>query len=695
MAADAVERVFINRLDSYASKCIAKFLSTCVVGASLLESGEREERLSPDLQVQEGTFQIVGTCAHKTESDAGRQSYVSAEYSHLNREELLECLMECDIIIYNITEHADQIEEASWAVSAMHAQMDRFTQPKMFILVSTVMTWALSRPVDPNDPDIPFTEEDYRQRRAHPSFKEHINVEKVVVKMGKTNMSLFSTYVVASGVQYGMGEQLFHFFFKKSWLGDEPKALVFGEGTNVVPTIHVDDLAGVIQNIIDHKPNQQYLVAVDDSKNTIEEIVGTISYVLGPGKTQRVPKEDAFLIRDLSQMDIDTLLVDLRIEAVYLKENLNVRWACESGFVDNIDRVVEEYKQTRSLQPIRVCVLGPPAVGKSSVAERICKHYKLHHVRVKETITETLTNLESVIKTEDPEAEDSATSSEFLETLKENMEENGGRLDDQLLIRIVRDKLKSMPCRNQGFVLDGFPKTYEQARDLFSADDEEPENTTSKIPPFNKNIIPEFVFSLDSSDKFLKNRVIDLPECLVEGTSYSQKHFLRRLKSFRENNVEDETVLNYFDELDVHTEHIEITSSDDPQYLLVMERIIRSIGEPKNYGATSHEEIEEEMRSADRRLKEEAQERADTERRETEEAQERAARWQEWSKCLEEAKKREQDLLEEQTVPMRNYLMKTVMPTLTQGLLECCRIKPQEPIDFLAEYLFRNNPQVE
>uniref|UniRef100_A0A4W5JG89 Adenylate kinase 7b n=1 Tax=Hucho hucho TaxID=62062 RepID=A0A4W5JG89_9TELE len=677
------KRIFINNFDSYASKCIAKFLSSCVVGASLVETDdpeveEGEERLSKDEhpKVKEGTFQIVGTIANKNE----------------RRPTLCYRLMECDIIIYNITEDADQMDEASWAISALHAEMARFSQPKMFILISTVMTWALSKPVDADDPEIPFTEEDYRRRRAHPNFKEHINVEKLVVKMGKTKSSLLSTYVVASGVQYGMGEQVFHFFFKTSWLGDLPKVPIFGEGTNVIPTIHINDLAGVIQNVIDHKPKPHYLVAVDDSKTTIDDIVKTIAYVVGPGKTKRVPKEDAFLTRDLRQMDIDALFVNLRIEAVYLKENFNVHWVCESGLIDNIDRVVEEYKQTRSLLPIRVCIMGPPAVGKSTVAERICKHYKLHHIRLKETITETLIHAaeatspsfqESIIRMEDgeTEAEDSATSSELLETLKENMDQNGGRLDDQYVIRIMRDKLKSKLCRNQGFVLDSFPKTYEQAKDLFYADDDEPEDMRSKIPPFNKKIIPEFVFSLDTSDAFLKNRVLNLPESLVEGTSYSQEQFLRRLARFRESNVEDETVLNYFEELDIHPEHIE--------------RIIKSVGKPKNYGPTSQELEEEERRSADRRLRREAQQRADTERRETEEAQQRAARWEEWSKCLEEVKKQEHDLLEVQSVPLRNYLMKNVMPTLTQGLIECCKTRPQDPVDFLAEYLFKSNPQVE
>ncbi|KAG5265339.1 hypothetical protein AALO_G00241190 [Alosa alosa] len=691
------KQVFINNVDTYASKYIGKFLSESFIGPSLEELTDHdfeEEELSPrdgHQNAKPATYQIVGTIRDK--SDSKKCTYTYEEYHKLDRNKLLKQMLECDVIIYNITEYADQIEEASWAVTALHEKMNKFFSPKTFILVSTVMTWALSKPVDPEDPSIPFTDDDYRRRRPHPNFKQHITVEKLVVKLGKTERSQFSTYVLASGLQYGMGEQVFHFFFRASWLGEIPKVPIFGKGTNILPTIHINDLARVILNVIDQKPRPHYIVAVDDSKNTIEDIVQTISFTLGPGKTESVSVEKAFLHRNLTQADIDSISVDLRFEALFIKESLNIPWVCEAGIVENIERVVEEYRNTRGLLPIRICVLGPPAVGKSTVAQKICKHYKLHHVRLRDTINETTAHLESLIRStyaDEDSVEIGSGAQEQLDTLKENMEQNGGRLDDQYVIQIIRDKLKSKPCQNQGFVLDGFPKTYDQAKELFYAEEEEGEDMKT-----SKKITPEIIFALDATDAFLKDRVLNLPESEVEGTTYSYECFPRRLANYRDNNMEDETVLNFFDELDIQPEHIEISSSDDVDYLVVMEKIVRRVGPPQNYGPTSEELQEEGRRRGEAKLKKQAEEAAERERLEAEEAAQREARWEEWSRQLEEVKRQENELLEAQSVPLRGYLAQHVMPTLTAGLIECCQNRPSDPIDFLAEYLFQNNPDVQ
>lgn len=52
---------------------------------------------------------------------------------------------------------------------------------------------------------------------------------------------------------------------------------------------------------------------------------------------------------------------------------------------------------------------------------------------------------------------------------------------------------------------------------------------------------------------------MNLPESIVAGTHYSQDRFLRSLGSYRNINTEDETVFNYFDEIEIHPIHIGMT----------------------------------------------------------------------------------------------------------------------------------------
>ncbi|NWU32963.1 KAD7 kinase, partial [Hylia prasina] len=702
--------VFLNHLDSYCGRNIGEYLSTCVVGATLENPEEEEEgdENASDAELptaSEEIYEIVGTLS-KPEST--NPLFAKETYAVSSREVLLNHLLECEIILYNITEDASQIEEATWAASALHTEIKNFSKQKLFILISTIMTWGNTKSLDPENPEAPFSDQDFRRRRSHPSFMDYINAEKHVVKLGKTNKKKFSTYVVAAGHQYGAEEEFFHYFFKMCWLGETPAIPVYGDGNNVIPTIHIRDLAIVLQNVADHRPDFQYILAVDTSMHTLEELIKCISKNIGPGKIEKVPKENAFLRKELTQKQLDMLFVDLRMESFYLKENFNIKWVAEEGLIENIAQVITEYKQTRGLLPLKVCIHGPPASGKSTIAKELCKHYKLHYVRTNDAISEKIAYLEQIVAKEldrvevevDEEAEDVQeeegenveAAKELLEAIKENMKKNKGRLSDEYLIEIMKDKLKSMPCRNQGYVLDGFPETYEQAVELFK--EEEEDETKGKMPKFNEIIIPEFIFSLTASDEFLRNRVINLPEREVAGTHYTEEHFLLILKRFRKLNTDDMTVLNYYDELEIHPQFIDIAVYEDYENRLTVSKIIKEIGEPRNYGLTDEEKEALERQAAAERIVKEAQEKAEQEYKEAKEREERMARWEEWNKQQEEVKKQEQELLEAQSVPLRNYLMKNVMPTLMQGINECCRIRPDDPVDFLAEYLFKNSPDI-
>ncbi|GCC34329.1 adenylate kinase 7 isoform X1 [Chiloscyllium punctatum] len=695
------KRIFLNHLDSFVGSHTGKYLSNCVVGASL-EAPQEEEQIEEEnesvqsIPVAKGTYQVVGT---QRNPDAQKPDFAFEIFSFNSREQLLEYLLDCDIIIYNITETTEQIDEASWAVSALHSEIGNFESSKTFILLSTIMTWGQTKSTDPEDV---LTEDEYRRRKAHPNFKDHLSLEKLVIKLGKTKKRRFTTFVVASGLVYGMEESVFHYFFKEAWLGLNPAIPCFGAGKNVVPTIHVKDLAGVIQNIIERRPKTNYILAMDDSKHKMKEIVKAISK-LGPGKVQHVPEADALLNYDLAQSDLDHLMVNLTMEAFFIKENFNIHWVAENGIVENIQNLFKEFKQSRILLPLKIAILGPPAVGKTSIAEKLAKHYKLHHIKIKDVIEEAIANLE--LKSTQPEPEEAEEegddtgikdAQDLLDQVRDNMEQNGGRLDDGFVIKFMKEKLSSMPCQNQGFILDGYPKTYLQTKELFSVEeDEEEETTLNKSPQYDKVITPEYIFSLEASNEFLKNRALNLPESLVVGTHYTQDKFMRHLAQYREQNTEDETLLNYFDEIEIHPVHIDVSQDNDAENTPVIDDIIKIVGSAKNYGPTPEELKELQRRQADERLAREAAEIAERERREAEEAAEKMARWEEWSKRLEEVKRQEQEFLEAHSIPLRNYLMQNVMPTLTKGLIECCKIRPSDPVDFLAEYLFKHNPQVE
>ncbi|XP_068564315.1 adenylate kinase 7-like [Cebidichthys violaceus] len=679
------KRIFINDVDRYSSKHLAKFLSTSCVA-------EEEEEASPR---EEPAFQIVGTVSLSTKDD--KDNFLLEHYTSPTRDELLERLLECDVVVYNISESAtqQQIEEATWAITALNAEMKNFKSRKMFILVSSVMTWAMTKPQNLEEPDVLLTEEEFRRRRPHPNFRNHNNVEKLVLKLGRGKKFKLTGYVVACGLQYGKGENLFHYFFKVSWLMQFPKVPLFGQGTNHIPMIHVNDLGGVIQNIIELKPKSKYILAVDGSKNTLEDIVQMISDTLGSGKTNKVPEQDAIAMKAFKPDELEYLNIDLRLDAFIIKDSFSLRWTSEAGMVENMASIVEEYKDTRQLLPIRICLVGPPAVGKTTIAEKLCSHYQIHHIKIQEVIEEKITQLKEIVNGADPEidSEEVATAAEKqLEQFNNSMEMNAGRLADHLVFDILKEKLNSKPCRNHGFVLDGFPKSYEQAKLIFSDKETENQDLTPKKPVYNEKITPEHIFVLNATDDFLTKRAQGLHQSEAEKMRYTQEEFVPRLMRYRQLSTAEETVLDYFDELEILLEHIEVTTGDS-EYPDVMKKITEIVGIPKNYGLSPEEQEEEDRMKDEERKQKLAADAAEKKRRNEAALAEMAAQYEEWQRNLSEVERQECELLEAHSLPLRNYLMKYAMPSLTEAMLECSKIKPEDPVDFLAEHLLRNNQQ--
>lgn len=115
-------------------------------------------------------------------------------------------------------------------------------EPKRhFILISTIMTWAFTVPLDP---DLPFTEADYRKRKPHPNYEKHMQCEREVLAVNKVaNLkNKLRTLIICCGITYGEEEGPLHYLFKMAWQ-NAPFLPIFDKGWNKIPLLHVRNLA--------------------------------------------------------------------------------------------------------------------------------------------------------------------------------------------------------------------------------------------------------------------------------------------------------------------------------------------------------------------------------------------------------------------------------------------------------------------
>jgi len=96
-----------------------------------------------------------------------------------------------------------------------------------------------------------------------------------------------------------------------------------------------------------------------------------------------------------------------------------------------------------------------------------------------------------------------------------------------------------------------------------------------------------------------------------------------------------------------------------------MERVKK----PHNYGLTAEEEEIAKQKELLEKEKHEREEREERERDEQEAANDRMKKEKDWATKLDQVKREQHEILDTQSLPLRNYLMTHVMPTLTKALI--------------------------
>lgn len=342
----------------------------------------------------------------------------------------------------------------------------------------------------------------------------------------------------------------------------------------------------------------------------------------------------------------------------------------------------------RGLKPIKVFITGPPAVGKSHYAQLLAEHYNVPHIHISDLLKEVAkTNTElghKIAKTE-------------------------GRVDAKIVAEAFKWKLKSGPCMNRGYILDGWPRMYEDAQNLFmrevrseeaveepvEAEEEENQEIVPSKYEIETDILPSNIIILRASDDFLFKRVQSLPHQQLKSSHYDNERMRRRLNFYRDHNDSDGNlpVQAFFS--DLNTEIYECESHIQEVELLYNLRVyIEREGRPFNFLA-SVEELEtkriayvhdRENKIMEDHLKhqEHLMQLEDDEKRKKDEK----AR-----QLFEQLKGKDLNLKEIKEMPLRAYLMDNVIPFLAEGLLQVCKIVPEDPVDYLAEFLFTESNQ--
>jgi adenylate kinase len=378
---------------------------------------------------------------------------------------------------------------------------------KKVICISSVTTWAktpLAPPKTLGDLDAPPPEEgeivvaddchhekDYRTRRSSQAADDMRTLETQIISANTPNLA---TCVVSAGLLYGREGGEFYNLLKDAWLVTEDALAVpnFGkQGGNCVPTLHVDDLSALVSNLLGTPLDTKYMVAVDKSQSTLEDIARAISTELanGPVRLMTADETEELCMDEPSATNLGTdckfdvngsflASSGLLQEPTDVDEGGHKGFVYAAGLVANIGKVVGAFKTTNDLRPLRCVVMGPPGVGTGSYAQAMATKFCLQVITLADCIEVALAlpdppapegepEEEEPAAPVDPKAKGGPAAAENPLTLKEQAQqakeegvgEGGKRASAQLTGELFQLMFQTKPCLNKGYVVDGTPMT--------------------------------------------------------------------------------------------------------------------------------------------------------------------------------------------------------------------------------------------
>ncbi|CAE7241910.1 AK7 [Symbiodinium natans] len=284
----------------------------------------------------------------------------------------------------------------------------------LFMAVMTrVMVWSGTKPEVSGSP---IKDSDYLRRKPAEGsqYEQWKEMEDLVFNCFNREGSQVKGFVVAGGVLYGEGENIFVEMFKDAWRGVQSHVVVT-PGINKVPTVHVRDMARVVRQVITNAEGinpleaTPYFLAVDQPPAAKEgqpsmpaaqsEIVQAIVDEMGEHyDVPRVPKAsiDQGAITDLQDLQADPIGQD------FCASLDPPGWVCKNGLLANLRTIADEFCAGKKLRSMRILIAGPPTSGKTNLAQAVADHFKVPHLSLPEEVSsadldKTITQISSSV----------------------------------------------------------------------------------------------------------------------------------------------------------------------------------------------------------------------------------------------------------------------------------------------------------
>ncbi|KAI5631958.1 adenylate kinase 7 [Phthorimaea operculella] len=630
------KRYFINNLDTYHGQAVlaevSKILEKNKEEAARIEKesslksimAAEDEPLPPSPPPPELPWEIIGTVSDPKIKKLDNVARI------IPKENCLSTVLTCGTVIWDVSYDREELRIALEYMKLLKQLLDKTvanpttpvdddggageSKKRYLILISTVMTWASTRPLDPESPDMPFIETDFRKRKPHPNYKLHYDCENEVIGIARNYKAQIGATVVAAGLTYGGKEDALFYWFQKAW-ECERFLPILGRGNNVIPLINVFDLAKVIYNLVTDFPKKLYILAVEQNLTKQKEIVKPLGRIVGSGMFKCIPPEDAFLIPEIDQRIYDLMTLNLNMEPTFLPETLNMD--SDWTFAENVPALMKQFKKERRLRAFKIVVYGPPLVGKTTLSKMIAENYGLMFVSPETIVQDTIDDLEVRVnhfdsggellalgiplgEDEEPIVDDDDTGEEegAIEAAKTTLAllRSGRPIAEEEIILYMRQKLLSHEATNKGWVLDGFPTSLIQCTTLFDKGEEEDELEEEEekeeekfeedLDLYNnvlKKMLPDLVVSLEATDDFICDKAMKQPEC---ESRLDEEVMLKRLSDFRAGDTRDLTPLNFFDELDIHPLVLQVNNHQDYAMKDTYRDVALRMGRPCQAGDT-------------------------------------------------------------------------------------------------------------